>query len=320
MHQNSFSGLTSNSQYLANNNYSMNNFNTAFRNNYPLIEKTDYKNSNILLHNNVGDNILDETVVEYRVYIDSLDRDITAFPDPFSFTVKFNPPSSSSISKEYLKDGKLKIIKDTLHGPPSPHINKEFSNVKYVKLENVILPQHSNIIREECIETSDSTLEYKEIYNFDPCHFLLNDRFVSISIPELESNRTFTTADSGDKRVDDNNCLISTPPRPFALIFPDKIIGKNYYMGCPHNSTKIYKNCNLANINQLTIKFFDSIGRQLKFHHLWNCHDLQKAEKHGCELPICDLRHPLNKRIQTHLTFVIGVVESQINTNPKFEY
>jgi hypothetical protein len=32
-----------------------------------------------------------------------------------------------------------------------------------------------------------------------------------------------------------------------------------------------------------------------------------------------DIRHPLNRRLQVHVSFIIGVIESQINTNTKFE-
>jgi hypothetical protein len=232
--------------------------------------------------------------------------------------VKFNPPSGSTVRTEVHKEGKVVAVNDFMSGPPKPHINKEFRNVKYVKLESVILPQFSDITEDDDTEDTEDTDDEIQ-YKLDPDSFLVNDRFVSLSIKELEHNRTYCTVDSG-VRLDANTGKLITPPRPFGLIFPDKLLGKVYYLGTPFYASTIFDNSLLGNLTQMTIQFYDSCGSKLKFSNLFTFDDLVNAEKNGNPIPMSDIRHPLNKRIQIHLSFVIGVVESQVNTNTKFEY
>lgn len=307
-----FNPLTTNAQYNMNAT-SMSNFKNAFDQHNPIIEKIDYVNKNLLLHNNIGDNVLDEHVVEYRITIDSLDRDIRYYPDPFSLTVKFNPISASNIQHEEYIDYKnksigTKIVESRFEGAPAPSINKEFKNVKYVKLENVILPQFS-----KTKQKSDGTFE------FDSSSHLVTDRNVNLVIKELDCERTYTTS-NGVTRTDENGKCY-TPPTPFAIIIPDKLLGLNFYAGTPYYGSKIYKNSLLGNITQLTIQFYDCWGMPLKYNNIFSYDDLQQYEfDNGEQLPITDLRHPYNKRIQTQLSLIIGVVESQVNTNTKFDY
>jgi len=307
-----FNPLSTNTQYNMNAIPSMSNFKAAYEQNSPIIEKIDYTNRNNILHNNVGDNILDEHVVEYRICIDSLDRDIKYYPDPFSFTVKFNPISASNVQHEEYIDYKdkskgTKIVQTRFEGAPSPVINKEFRNVKYVKLENVILPQYSKLKQK-----NDGA------FAFDPDSSLITDRFVSLVIKELDCDRVYTTS-SASTRIGENGKSY-TPPTPFALIIPDKLLGLNYYAGTPYYGSKIYKNSLLGNITQVTIQFYDCLGTPLKFNHVFTHDDLEQYEfDNGDKLPITDMRHPYNKKLQTHTSLIIGVVESQINTNTKFD-
>ncbi len=309
---NLFNPISTNTMYNMSMNPSMTNFSKAYTPNDPIIEKIDYINKNKIIHNNVGDNVLDEHVVEYRINIDSLDRDIKTYPDPFSFTVKFNPTGSSTIQTEEYVDQKdkskgTKIVESRFDGAPSPVINKEFKNVKYIKLENVILPQFSKLK-----EKQDGT------YEFDPSSHLVTERFVLLVIKELDCQRVYTTSNNVTRVSEDGKCY--TPPTPFALIIPDKLLGLNYYSGTSYYGSKIYKNSVLGNVNILTINFYDSTGLPLKYNNLFTYDDLQEYEyENGDPLPITDLRHPYNKRIQTSLSLIIGVVESQINTNTKFD-
>jgi hypothetical protein len=268
------------------NNYS--DFQTAFPDNtHPIIEKLDFTNKNNIIHNNIGPNILDEHVVEYRIMIDSIDRDIKTYPNPFEYVVKFNPASSSSE-----RDTKGNFVK--YDGSPAPHIGKQFVNIKYIKLENVILPQHSNIV-------------YKHgEYVPDPDSLIVTNMYNSLIIDELSNERIYTTS--------------HTNPNPFALIIPDKIIGPIFYSGTPYYGSKIYKNSLLGNITQLHIRFADSNGIPLKVDNLYSYDDMQQYEyDNGMPFPIDDMRNPYNKKIQNHISLIFGVVECQINTNTKFD-
>lgn len=305
-----FNPLSTNTMRNMRNIPSMSNYEDSYRPNEPMIEKPDYRNKNELLHNNVGDNIYDEHVVEYRINIDSLDRDISVYPDPFKFTVKFDPPGPERVQQEVYFDTKDKskgsFIQETrFQGAPTPHIIKEFENVKYIKLENVVLPKY-NQIKEEDGE-----------YVFDTSSSLLDDRFVSLIIDELDWQRTFATYDSVT-RIDPDTGKLYTPKRQFAIILPDKV-GPCYYSGIPFYGSRVYKNSQLGNIKQLTIDFRDSCGIPIRFNNLKTADELEEENCKNTPAASSDIRHPLNKKLQLHLSFIVGVVEGQINTNTKLE-
>jgi hypothetical protein len=311
-----FNPISTNTQKNMNNLPSMTNFNKSFQTNAPMIEPMDYTNYGNLLHNNMGNIVIDEHIVEYRINIDSVDRDISVYNDPFSFTVKFNPPSSQTIETEVPIDPRnkrkgTKFVKTIMKGPPKPHINREFKNVKYIKLDNIVLPQFSNIVEDP---------ENPNEYIFDNENFLVDDRFILLRIKELDSDKGQRTYDTGDGSLRyDSNGGTNSYHKPFGMILPDKLLGKNYYSGTPYYASKIYKNSTLGNLNQLTIEFYDSCGTKLKFNNLFSAKEIDTCEQDD-EFPRSDIRHPLNKKIQTHLSLIIGVVESQHNTNTKFEH
>lgn len=284
------------------------NFNKAYVNQYPMIEQMDYKNYNNTIHNNIGQNVLDEHIVEYKINIDSLDRDIQTYPNPFSFKVQFDALSNGAVRTESRRNGKYEHVNEFFVGAPGPKINKRFRNVKYIKLDSIVLPQYSKtMINENCEMV------------FDPDSYLVDDRFVILSIDELDdSRRIYSTGDSGF-RVDPDTGKLTNLPKIFGLIFPDTKLGNVYYTGTPYNSNKVYNSSDLGNINKLTIKLYDSCGKLLEFNDLLTYKELKEASD-NCE-PISTrcLNHPLNKKIQVHLSFIIGVVESQINNDTKFE-
>lgn len=278
----------------------------SYRDNRPIINRPDFTNKDNYIHNNVHDNIMDEHVVEYRINIDSMDRDIKIYPNPFSFTVKFNPPSSGNINTEINSKGKLKVVNDFFAGPPKPHINKEFKNVKYIKLESIVIPQYGKII------------EGDTEYEFEKECYLPGDRFLSVVIKELTddtiANRTFCTSD-GSMRIDTKGNSF-TPPRPFCLLYPDKIVGHRYYISTPCQAIKQYKSSRLGNIKQLTIQLYNSQGELLTFENLFTFDQLMNYN--GSKNLLDDLRHPLHRDIQIHAAFTIGVVENQINTSTNY--
>jgi len=204
---------------------SSNAFNTSFQQPTPIINRMDYKNYGNLIHNNIGDEVFDEHIVEYRVNIDSIDRDTSYYPDPFSYKVMFNPPSGRPD-----KDGVY------FSGRPQPHILKEFKNVKYVKLEQITLPRFKDTSGDEVDTTSNSSK-------------LANKRYITLRIKELENIFTY-----GTNRKLDNN---------FAMIVPDKFIGTEFYTGTPYYGSKIFKNSQLGNITTLTVSFCDNKGNKI---------------------------------------------------------
>ncbi len=284
----------------------------SYSSNDPIIDKIDHTNKNKLLHNNVANNVLDEHIVEYKINIDSLDRDVAAYPDPFSYVVKFNPPGGGTVQHEEYVDSKNRgkgtnIVSTKFSSPPTPHIRREFKNVKYVKIEHVILPQFS-----KTKEKSDGC------YEFDTHSHLPSDRYIMLVIKELDADRIYNTSDVST-RIDENGKRY-TPPIPFSMLIADKCLGNSYFTAIPYHGEKYYKNSALGNVTQLSIQFFDSSGLPLQYNNLFTKDDLESYEyENGVPFPITDLRHPFNKRIQTNLSIIIGVTECQIDTMTKFE-
>ena len=301
-----YNQLTTNTQQNMAQNPMMSKFSEAYAPRPVLIEPINYTNPNNLLHNNVAPTVLDEHIVEYKINIDSLDRDIAVFPDPFCFNVDFNASASELERNERTVNGQYMTTTTKYKGSPAPIISREFRNVKYVKLDSIVLPQYSNVI------------EVNNTWIRDPDSYLVDDRFVTLQIDQLNNNdRVYSTYDS-NCRLDENGNVI-LPPQPFGIIYPDTKLGNIYYTGTPYNANRIYNNSALGNISRLDIKFFDGCGMPLKFDNLYTAKELAAAEIANNPIPVTDIRHPLNKKHQLHMTLIIGVAESQINTNTKYE-
>lgn len=267
-----------------------NNVDNAYRQNSPFINKIDHSNQNNTLHNNLGDNLLNENIVEYRINIDSSDRDPKVFKDPFSYTVTFNPTRSTA----------------------RPIIEREFKNVKYIKLESVILPRYMHI--------EDTGSEYE--LSTDSDSHLYDDRFVILNIEQLEGI---------ESRVYGTNTHLTNS---FAQITPDKLISSNYYTGIPYLGTRYFKDSHLENLKKLTIRFLDSYGNPLKIQEVSSSggslsivdsdplavkqDDGTFKDKNDTTIDITDVRHPMNRSFQNHISLVIGVVEAELNTDTQY--
>lgn len=286
-----FGPITTNSNHLNNST----NFNKAYNETNPIIEKINYANNGNLIHNNVGSEIMDESIVEYKIIIDSIDRDIKVYNSPFDFVVKFGAQSNGFVRYNSYKNGNLTAENSYMKGAPQPYINREFKNIKYIKLDTIVLP-----------------LGNKEEF----C--LLDDRYISLVIPEIETDTVYTTGDN-NVRYDPVTNQSYTPPKPFAIVFPDKLTSKHHFTGTPYYGLKTYKSSRLGNITSMHIKFTDSYGMPIKINDLYTYEQLKTARDEGNEIFPTDDRHPLNKKYQLSLSFIIGVVECQISTDTKFE-
>ena len=69
-----FNSITTNNQQMRQSSTGMNNYNTAFTQNPNLIQTMDYQNKGNLMHNNIGEEVLTEDIVEYVVHLDERDR------------------------------------------------------------------------------------------------------------------------------------------------------------------------------------------------------------------------------------------------------
>ena len=147
------------------------NMNSTFQPNGTMIHPINYtKPQNTLIHDNLNDDLLHEQIIEHSVFINSDDRDPTFYKDPFTFRVDFNPNDDT----------------------PAPYIAQDFRNVKYVKLNHIILPAYYNWKRHEISDDDflkDGALDFSKTKLINT----LNEEIDIKNVVENEENTTITT-------------------------------------------------------------------------------------------------------------------------------
>lgn len=124
--------------YLGN---SYGNYHNSFNPLGTIIPKNDINNPHNLIHDNVGETVMREDITEYTIYVESFDRDVTTYPDPFNYKIKFSPASDGMSRRPIRKNNKeIGSEREYVKGDPQPHITREFKNVKYIRLNYAILP------------------------------------------------------------------------------------------------------------------------------------------------------------------------------------
>src|SRR5207249_3244814 len=164
----------------------------------------------------------------------------------------------SASNNKYSKLTKIQEV--SINGAPRPTINKEFKNVKYIKIDNIILPQFKEILNDGSGFDEDSNLQ--------------NEKYILLRIKELDISSTnfYSTNDIV------TNCTF--------MLFPNKTLGSSFCSCDIYYGTKVFPNSGLVNINKLTFEFLDSQGIPLNYSNL------------DSNLPPTDLQHPLNKFLQ----------------------
>jgi hypothetical protein len=303
------------------------NFNSAYQINTPFIEKQDFRNKNDLLHNNVNENLLLEQIIEYNLNIDSEDRSLAAYPNPFNFTVTFGGHGNVSETKVFLKknstnlsamnENKYENKKIVYEGTPGPIINKKFKNVKYLRLDYVILPK-TNIIKSTTSDNINININNDNINNdneSDLCECPCPNDSISVDDTDkltqkykyliLRINEIKTDNILGTNKNLENNIFI---------LYPDKLMGKNHIMWLPTSGYRNYKNSNLENITRLTFEILTPKGEVL-FIYDENKNIINPATETNELIKEC-----INENMQISISIVLKVVENELNTNTKFEY
>jgi hypothetical protein len=291
------------------------NYQQNFTENVPINKKPDFTYKNNTLDENIGNPVNKDTITEYRLNIDSIDRDIELYPDPFQYKVTFGPIVNSGINtlsmKEELKAELKKNSKTKISNNPNirskiddnveddillfgtspnfiinyenrqkkiynPYISRDFINIKFIRLDNIVLPRFSSVIINcdwkycddscdaECPPSCGMNIKddldrhfqnklscYRYIPNVNDTTLLFTDRFVMVNIPELSNRQNLAT-----NPINDNSFTV----------FPDRVTGILYYRGNPYYAVKIYQDTALGNITTLTFTFYDSWGNQIKLN------------------------------------------------------
>jgi hypothetical protein len=267
-----------------------------------LIDKPDMRNRGGLLHNNVGDNLMNEYVSEYTVHINSADRDYSAFYNPFNFTVTYGG-IGQTVEKRFRSDGTFERI--MCSGQPKPKIARSFKNVKYVKLNHVIVPK-TNVI--EKITGTDDEIEYS--LGDTSTELSMNFKYLVLKIKDIGNNRVLSTNES----VDDDSFIL----------YPDKIMGANHWMWLPTVSARVFPNSALANIDKMIFELQDDEGNLLfvmdaddnRLNTKTIYDGLVEDREEGD--PVLLNFHRIHKAMQIDIEITIGVVENEYNTHTKF--
>lgn len=202
-------------------NNSIYNFNDAFSKTETILEKPDFRNTGNLLHNNVANDVQGEFINEYQINIDSRDRDINSYPNPFSFTVTFGGSTRQTLTNN---DGYCPI---TYEGSAGPIILKDFKNVKFVYFNYILLP---NMKKDE----KDDTMDFSQF------------PYIIIRIQELTTTKTLSTSSA----IGGNGYVF----------YPEQYVGGNYSMWLTYRGSKIFLNSELGNITKLSFSIHDPDG------------------------------------------------------------
>jgi len=285
---------------------SMHNYDTCMTNATPILKKPDYSYKNNTIVENLNDTLNRETIIEYRLNIDSGDRDVDIYPDPFQYVVTFGPVVNSNINSVIQRDELKTNLRNqntynsrnkkknqdssfednellynlendllvnydnTLKKIFNPYITRDFINVKFIRLDNIVLPRFNALkinydwkytnkknncvkyIKDDYERLIDCAIAY-ERYIPDPniCSTLLTDRFIMVSIKEIRNNQNLAT------NIINTNSF---------TVFPDKPTGLMYWRGNPYYAVKIYDDSQLGNITKLSFEFYNSDGTQLKLN------------------------------------------------------
>lgn len=287
---NPFGNFTPNT-YQIQQNSQIHRFNDAFRQNNPMIERQNFRNQNNVIHNNLHNNLQSEFIVDYTVDIDSKDRDSSVFQDPFKYTVTFAPVTRGVDMREEWVDPTNKslgkhMVSTIYQGNPAPYVSKAFKNIKYIRVDNVVLPKYSGILYDDNSDT----------WTLDTTKNLTEERYIVMKFKNIDSRYNLST----------NTTVESTGVK----LIPDTIpTTGNFYYAVPANGNNIIKSYNmslLGNLDRLYVEFYDSEGTQLRYTNL----DSSK--------PITDVRNPNNKNLQNNITLIFGVVENELATEVKF--
>lgn len=263
------------------------NLNDNFKKVTPIAHNQDFKYKEDTLYANLNANLLSETLTEYRLNVDSYDRNIEIYPDPFNYVVNFAPITTSGNSNfndnninkvvvsNFYPDSKEEIAlyssnpniiveyNNKVKRMYDPYILREFKNVKFVRLDNVVMPRFNKIIinhnwnpceESKCIKRIKDDFErfyeceidkYRYIPDINECGALFTDRFIMIEINELIDYRNLATNDTNTKAF---------------TVFPDKYMGILYWRGNPYYAIRNYYDSSLGNISKLSFKFYNSWG------------------------------------------------------------
>lgn len=296
------------SQYTLNMlNSDQSNFNSAFTQNQNYIPQRDTKNYGGLIHNNVNNNILSEIISEYTIHVDGKDRNTTLFPNPYSFNVSLGGPAPR---KERIVDPITKeIVLTDIEGVPNPRIDKEFMNIKYIKLKYMLLPRNirydltTDVSGNKGYTVTDSTIKPTILSNY---------RYLLLKVKEIANDKLFSSND-----ILKNDTFIIYRDSNY-----NEALNDLWFATQP---VRIYYDNALKKINKLTIQILTPSGEELRLlsykdSTLSNIPYIEINQNRLSSTPTSNFysNYNSNGEINVNMEFEIGVCENQIDTEKNY--
>lgn len=212
----------------------LNNLNKAYTPNKVEIPQRDYQNHDEVIHNNIENDIVNEVLNEYIIHIDGADRDRTLFPNPFRYSVTLGGAGTS-------RD----ISGQLVGGNPEPRIERNYRNIKQLKIKYVILPKYFKF-------TYELTTNYATYTPTIDGTFLRNYRYLILRIKELDTDKI-------------NSTNPACRPNTFVLYKNNVYSQTDAYtdVWTPTQPIITYADTNLKNLNKLSIDILDPNGNQI---------------------------------------------------------
>ena len=223
-----------------NNNYVHSDFDEAFIPNEQLVEKQSYINKGKILHNNINDNTFVEGVVDYQINIDSDDRNVEIFPNPFHYVVSFKATGKFNYNKFKTENNEDAEFPET----PGPVIIRNFKNVKYIGIDQVTLPRYlcSKFYLFHDIMVEDDKIIMNDVRTSKYCNTINQNGLCSCKVEKCQNGFC------------DCNCEICKSDNKCNLCFVNKNIDcscKNNYKCHICNDFSCY--CNIVDNNKYLI-------------------------------------------------------------------
>jgi hypothetical protein len=290
----------------------------------------------LYIHSN-GRTIRDfiDRLVQYGLNIDSADRSLLAFPNPFQFNITFNGDKNSNqpvIQRKYKDIKYLKLetvtlpnnytIKQTALSRDADYTTiKTYYGINYPYLSNndvhtIVLSASTVTIRVVSIYVSgsnwtinyiindDPTIVYEmnqsttyNKYNIDTSISIIGDRLFYIYIPEI-TNYVYTT--NSDKVTFIATCIGTNSYTVLNNVYPPFIF---------------YKDSILQNALKYTVKITDRYGNQYVTNNLdtranTSTCDCQTSTDYSCRCSY--IRNPYYIKLQVSLQFKFGIFEDDL--------
>ena len=199
---------------------------------------------------------MEEQIIKYTIDIDSRDKliDSSAFyilPFNHEYIIKsLNPYEIKILFGRKQERTLICSDKSKQYYLLNPYINRDFRNVCYLKILNVIFPRYYNVVKKN-INGKDELIKC-DIYN---------QRFINVVIDINENTNIYSTTDKLNNCIKLKQLYSYNDNEKFIVLYP--IHTENIYN---------FKYGQLKNIDRMEIKFYDDEYNQiiLDFNHLIN--------------------------------------------------